>query len=339
MPRSRAVLITGCSTGMGREVALTLHRAGHPVYATARRPETLTALAEAGITVLALDVLDEDSMAAAVAAVEEKHGSVGVLLNNAGYGLMAPVEEANLDDVRRQFETNVFGLVRLTQLVLPGMRRAGGGRIVNISSMGGKFSPPGGAFYHGSKHAVEALSDSLRLEVAPFGVEVVVVEPGPVTTEFVGTSVSTRDSGTTRAADRDGTTSADGPYTDFLERLAQRYVAAVDGRRRNLAVSTPAAARVIAKACTTARPRTRYPVGVMARAVIVARRLLPDRLFDRVVRSQFPVPRPTGASAGAAMERVPTAGATTAGVTETGDGPATSDRLEATASTSGGKAS
>jgi len=178
------VLITGCSSGIGRAAALSLHQAGFTVYATARRTEALTELSDRGLRTLALDVTDEQSMTTAVAAVEADAGAVAVLINNAGYGLYGPVEQLPMAEIRRQFETNFFGLVRLTQLVLPGMRRRGRGRILNVSSMGGRITLPGGAFYHASKYAVEALSDALRMEVAQFGIDVVLIEPGPVKTPW-----------------------------------------------------------------------------------------------------------------------------------------------------------
>lgn len=274
-----AVLITGCSSGLGRQTALALRRLGYPVYATARRPESIAELAAAGLTTLPLDVTDEGSMAAAVARVESDHGAVGVLINNAGYGLHAPIEEGTPEDFRRQFDTNVFGLVRMTQLVLPGMRGVGTGRVVNISSMAGRFSPPGGGFYHATKHAVEAISDSLRLEVKPFGIDVVVVQPGPTITEFGGTAI-----GTMHAA------GAAGAYADFRVALAEMYRRSF--RRRNLAVPVETAARTVVRAATTGRPRARYAIGVIARGTIIAKRVLPDPIFDAVVRSQFPVPKP-----------------------------------------------
>jgi NADP-dependent 3-hydroxy acid dehydrogenase YdfG len=178
------VLITGCSSGIGRAAALSLHQAGVAVYATARDAAALSDLAGWGIATLALDVTDEASMTEAVTAVQAAAGGVAVLVNNAGYGLYGPVEQVPMELVRRQFETNVFGLVRLTQLVLPGMRERRSGRIVNISSMGGRATLPGGAFYHASKYAVEAISDALRMEVAQFGIDVVLIEPGPVNTPW-----------------------------------------------------------------------------------------------------------------------------------------------------------
>src|SRR5215510_14100027 len=182
--RAEPVLITGCSSGIGRAAAARLHQAGLRVYATARRAEAIADLAGQGITTLALDVTDETSMAEAVTAVEADAGAVGTLINNAGYGLYGPVEQVPMAEVRRQFETNFFGLVRLTQLVLPGMRGRRYGRILNVSSMGGRATLPGGAFYHASKYAVEAFSDALRMEVAQFGIDVVLIEPGPVKTPW-----------------------------------------------------------------------------------------------------------------------------------------------------------
>src|SRR5438128_10389164 len=169
---SKAVLITGCSTGIGRATAEHLAGKGWTVYATARRPESIADLEAKGCKLLALDVNDEASMAAAVSAVEQAEGAVGVLVNNAGYSQSGAIEEVPLEQVRRQFETNVFGLVRMCQLVLPGMRRQSWGKIVNVSSMGGRLVFPGGGFYHATKFSVEAISDALRFEVAGFGVDV-----------------------------------------------------------------------------------------------------------------------------------------------------------------------
>jgi len=181
---SKAVLISGCSTGIGRATAEHLARRGWTVYATARNPDALADLERVGCNVLALDVTNEDSIAAAVEVVERAEGAIGVLVNNAGYSQSGSVESIPLDSVRRQFETNVFGLVRLCQLALPGMRRQGSGRIVNIGSMGGKLTFPDGGVYHASKYAVEALSDALRFEVRGFGVHVSLVEPGLIRTHF-----------------------------------------------------------------------------------------------------------------------------------------------------------
>jgi short-subunit dehydrogenase len=280
MSVSRAVLITGCSTGIGRATACHLHRTGLPVYATARRPETLEALAAEGIKTLALDVTDEESMASAVKRVAEDHGAVGVLVNNAASGVYGSVEDVPLDRARASFETNVFGLVRMVQLVLPGMREQGYGRIVNLSSILGRFSPPGGALYHATKHAVEAYSDALRLEVAKYGVAVSVIEPATVRTEFFANSIN-------QFAGPPGT-----PYADFYTDLANWAIEVAQGKTLpgRTAVTADEVAGVIERAITAARPRARYTVGPVARGILTLRRYLPDSVFDKFVRSGFPAP-------------------------------------------------
>jgi NAD(P)-dependent dehydrogenase (short-subunit alcohol dehydrogenase family) len=284
--RSRAALVTGCSTGIGRATALALHRAGLAVYATARRPETLRELAAAGLTTLALDVTDESSMQAAVDRVRTEQGAVEVLVNNAGYALQGPVETTPMSQVRAQFETNVFGAVRLSQLVLPGMRDQGWGRVVNISSMGGRFTFPGGGFYHASKHAVEAVSDALRYELAPFGVAVVLVEPGPVASAFGDTAVATLDPTPGVEPDQGDA------YEGFRRALAVRYAEAYDGSRMRLASSPEAVAQVIVRAVRSRHPRARYTVGPVAKSLIGLRRFAPSPVFDAVIRKSFPVPEP-----------------------------------------------
>src|ERR671932_959534 len=181
---SRVVLITGCSSGIGWAAAERLARRGWTVYATARNVEAIAPLRERGCMLLPLDVTDEDSMRSAVEEIERTEGAVGVLINNAGYSQSGAVENVPMEKVRRQFETNVFGLVRMCQLVLPGMREQGFGRIVNLSSMGGRLTFPGGGFYHATKYAVEAVSDALRFEVSGFGVAVSVIQPGLIRTSF-----------------------------------------------------------------------------------------------------------------------------------------------------------
>src|SRR3954449_12813467 len=205
MPKkARTVLITGCSSGIGHATAEHLAGRGYDVYATARRPDSIAELRESGCKTLALDVTDEVSMQGAVAEVEQAAGAVDALVNNAGYSQSGAVESVGMEDVRRQFETNVFGLLRMFQLVLPGMRKQGFGRIVNISSIGGKVVFPGGGLYHATKFAVEALSDALRFEAKGFGIGVVIVEPGAIRTEFGNAVVSNL------SALKD-----DGPYGDF----------------------------------------------------------------------------------------------------------------------------
>ena len=271
------VLITGCSTGIGRATAERLATIGHTVYATARRLESIEDLKQAGCRTLALDVTDEASMQAAVTAVEEAEGSVGALVNNAGYSQSGAVETIPMDELRRQFETNVFGLVRMCQLVLPGMRKAGAGRIVNISSMGGRLVFPGGGAYHGTKYAVEAISDAMRFEVRGFGVHVSVIEPGLIKTSFGETAVGS-------------VPQEDGPYAEFNTAVAAATAGAYDGAFGKLGGGPDAVAKAIEKAITSRRPRTRYPVTASARFFMVQHAVLPDRAWDRVVGTSFPRP-------------------------------------------------
>jgi NAD(P)-dependent dehydrogenase (short-subunit alcohol dehydrogenase family) len=271
------VLITGCSTGIGRAAAERLARAGMTVYASARRPESIEDLKQAGCRTLALDVTDEDSMRAAVEEVERAEGAVGALVNNAGYSQSGAVETVPLDDVRRQFETNVFGLLRMSQLVLPGMRSRRKGRIVNLSSMGGKLTFPGGGIYHATKHAVEALSDAMRFEVRGFGVDVVVVEPGLIRTSFGDAAV--------QSVPRE-----DGPYAEFNRAVAKATARVYDGPLGRLGAGPDAVAKVIERALTADHPRTRYKVTASARVLMAQRSLLPDRAWDAVVGTSFPRP-------------------------------------------------
>ena len=277
---SQAVLITGCSSGIGRATAEHLAARGRTVYATARRAADIADLEAAGCRLLELDVTDEGSMAAAVAAVENAEGAVGVLVNNAGYSQSGAVEAVAMDDVRRQFETNVFGLTRMCQLVLPGMRAQGAGRIVNVSSMGANFTFPGGGFYHATKYAVEAISDALRFEVAGFGVQVVVVQPGLIRTHF----------GDTAAAGVDG--GDDGPYAGFNAAVAEATRGVYEDRRlARLGGGPETVARTIEKAIAARRPKLRYRVTPSAHLLIRQRSLMTGRMWDRMMGLQFPRPR------------------------------------------------
>ena len=279
---SRAVLITGCSTGIGRATAERLASSGWRVYATARDVEKIASLADLGCELLPLDVTDEASMRAAVEEVERREGAVGVLVNNAGYSQSGAVEEVPMEKVRRQFETNVFGLMRMCQLALPGMRRQGYGRIVNISSMGGRLTFPGGGYYHATKYAVEAVSDALRFEVAGFGVKVVVVEPGLIRTAFADAATGSMDA---------ASGPADGPYARFNAAVEK---AVRDNYERGpilkLGGGPETVAATIERAITADRPRTRYAVTPSAHLFIWLRRLLPDRAWDAVVGTVYPQP-------------------------------------------------
>jgi NAD(P)-dependent dehydrogenase (short-subunit alcohol dehydrogenase family) len=279
---SKAVLITGCSSGIGHATAEHLAARGWTVYASARRTESVEDLAERGCKTLSLDVTDEDSMRAAVAAVEDAEGAVGALVNNAGYSQSGAIETLPMDHLRAQFETNVFGLVRLCQLVLPGMRRQGGGRIVNVSSMGGRLTFPGGGAYHGTKHAVEALSDALRFEVRGFGVDVILIEPGLIKTRFGETAVGSID-----VAVADG----DDPYADFNAAVGAATAGAYEGPLARLGGGPETVARAIERAVSARRPKTRYKVTPSARLILAQRRLLSDRAWDAFLRTQFPTPR------------------------------------------------
>jgi short-subunit dehydrogenase len=278
--KSRPVLITGCSTGIGRATAERLADEGYNVHATARSPEAIEDLAARGMKTHALDVTDEGSMEAAVAEVE-KDGPVGGLVNNAGYSQSGAIETIPMQSVRRQFETNVFGLIRMCQLVLPGMRSAGSGRIVNLSSMGGKLVFPGGGIYHATKHAVEALSDALRFEVREFGVDVAIIEPGLIVTDFGETAA-----GSLAEVDEHG------PYADFNAEVAKVTANAYTGSMARFGAGPEAVAAKISRVLSANRPNTRYKVTASAKLMMGMRRLMTDRMWDRMVRSQYPPPKP-----------------------------------------------
>jgi len=279
---SRAVLITGCSSGIGAATASRLAKAGWTVYATARRPETLAALEADGCRTLALDVVDEASRQAAVDAVVDAEGAVGVLINNAGYSQSGAVESIPDDRVRAQFETNVFGPLALCRLVLPGMREQGWGKIVQLSSMGGKLTFPGGGLYHATKHAVEALSDALRFEVKSFGVDVIVIEPGLITSGFSDAAV--RGLGTASAAH--------GPYEEFNRAVGEASHDVYEkGLLAKLGGPPEAVAERIEAVLMAKRPRARYTVTPSARALLTLHAVLPDRGWDAMVGASFPRPR------------------------------------------------
>lgn len=278
MKRHDPVLISGCSSGIGAATAAALVRDGHTVYATARQTKTLSDLEALGCRPLALDVTSESSMMTAVKTVEDEHGHVGTLINNAGYGEYGPIEEADLELVRTMFETNVFGLARLTQLVLPAMRRSRGGRIVNIGSMGGRITFPVGGFYHATKYAVEAISDALRVEVKPFGIDVVLVEPGLVRTNFESRVSESLEVGTPSHG-------ADTAYGDLL---AANDKNTTSGYANDFMATGPeSVAEVIVKAIDSSRPRSRYVVTPAAKFMINLRRLGGDRIWDAAMRKQY----------------------------------------------------
>jgi NAD(P)-dependent dehydrogenase (short-subunit alcohol dehydrogenase family) len=291
MTPSRAVLLTGASSstglssGTGRATALRLHRAGWPVYATARNIEALSDLADEGIKVLPLDMTEEKSMVAAVEQITEEHGAVGALINNAAYTLVGTIEETPIEAVRRQFETNLFGLSRLTQLVLPGMRAQGAGRIVIMSSVFGLFGTPGRGYYQATKHGLEAIGDSLRNEVAKFGIQVVVVEPSPILGGFIPTSV-----GDLRIPSEGQTGLYDEFWVNFVKwHAAYRETDSPKGSGK-LGVQADTVAKTIERALTSNHPRIRYRIGIPALMLPRMRWMMGDRIFNRFVRSFFPTP-------------------------------------------------
>lgn len=260
------VLVTGASSGIGEATAIELVRRGFVVYGVARRVDRMAALARHGVHTFEMDVTDDASITAGVERILREQGRIDVLVNNAGYGSYGALEDVPIEEARRQFEVNVFGLARLTQLVLPHMRAQRSGRIVNVSSIGGKFYEPLGAWYHATKFAVEGLSDSLRLELKPHGIHVVVIEPGTIRTEWGGIASES-------AVAQSGGTA----YGRQAEQLAKVYDLA---DRPGVGASPRVVALAIAKAVTARRPRIRYAVPFGAKALLALRWLLTDRAFD-----------------------------------------------------------
>jgi len=284
---SKAVLITGCSTGIGRATAERLARAGQVVYATARNEATLEPLAQLGARTMALDVCSEDSMRAGVERVVSEQGAVGVLVNNAGYSQDGAVESVSMEAVQRQFQTNVFGLIRMCQLVLPGMRAQRYGRIVNISSMGANFTFPGAGLYHATKYAVEAISDALRFEVKDFGVGVTVIQPGLIRTNFGEAAANSLEG---QGENRE---SGDGVYARFNRDVAQMTVEAYHkGPLAKFGGDPDAVAKAVEKAITRRTAPIRVRVTPSARMLIAQRRMMGAGMWDRFLATQFTRPAP-----------------------------------------------
>lgn len=278
---SRSVLVTGCSSGIGKATAGLLAQSGYKVWATARKRESLKELEAVGCRTLSLDVLDERSMESAVRTVEAEDGAVGVLINNAGYSQSGAIEAVPMERVRAQFETNVFGLVRLTQIALPKMRAQRWGRVINLSSMGGKLVFPGGGFYHATKYAVEAISDALRFEVRGFGVSVVIIEPGLIKSGFSEAALS----------GMDGVGRSEDPYAAFHEAVAKATKESYEkGPLARLAGTPEDVAKTIQKAIEASKPKSRYTVSGSAKLLLTQRKLLSDSSWDRFLRSNFPSP-------------------------------------------------
>ncbi|HET8765121.1 MAG TPA: oxidoreductase [Rhodanobacter sp.] len=267
---NKIALVTGASSGIGEATVRRLVADGHLVYAAARRVERMQPLAALGVRILPLDLCDDASIARAVDTIRSEQGRLDALVNNAGYGSYGALEDVPLDEARRQFEVNVFGLARLAQLALPMMRAQGSGRIVNVTSIGGKMHEPLGSWYHATKFAVEGLSDCLRMELAPFGIDVVVIEPGSIHTEWGGIA---RESLLQRSA-----------HTAYAAQATAHARMLTRGGQPPLASQPDVVAMTIAKALRTRRPRTRYATGGGARSILMLRRLLSDRGFDALMR-------------------------------------------------------
>lgn len=269
----KTALITGASSGIGKETAKALLGAGFNVYVAARRVEKMEDLKTLGAHPVKLDVTSEESMVSAVQAILDKEGSIDILVNNAGYGSYGAIEDVPIEEARRQFDVNIFGLARMTQLVLPGMRNNRYGKIVNISSMGGKIYTPFGGWYHATKHALEGLSDCLRLETKDFGIDVIIIEPGGIKTPWG-----------VIAADNLKKTSANGAYADEAVKAADGLAERYSGNQLS---PTTVISETILKAVTARRPKTRYAVGFGAAPSIFLRKILSDRMFDRIIGSMM----------------------------------------------------
>ncbi len=265
---SKTVLVTGASSGMGKETAKKLLADGYTVYVAARRVERMADLEQLGATAIAMDISKDEDIVAAVEKITAESGGIDVLINNAGFGSYGAMEDTSLEDARYQFEVNLFGLARLTQLTLPYMREKKAGRVINISSMGGKIYTPLGSWYHATKHALEGWSDCLRLELKDFGIDVVIIEPGAIETEWSGIMVE-------QMMERSG----EGPYAAQAKRMAD----AAGGSGSPVGLI----AEVIVKAVKAKKPKTRYSAGKYAKQLLTLRWLVSDRMFDRIIKSQI----------------------------------------------------
>lgn len=272
MTDSRVALVTGASSGIGEAAAVALAGAGWTVVGAARRLERLEPLRAKGVTPHVVDVSDDESMVTLVDDVVAEHGRIDVLVNNAGYSVFGAVEDVPVEVARRQLEVNVLGLSRMSQLVLPHMRAAGAGRIINIASVAGHVSEPLGGWYHASKYAVEALSDAMRMELAPHGVRVSIIEPGAIRTEFGDI-----------AADSLAEYSGSGAYAAQARRMARAHERMFGADAAEVDVVVDA----IVHAATARRPRSRYQVPASARAMVAATKVVPSPVMDAVMGRMF----------------------------------------------------
>lgn len=273
---SKVIIVTGASSGIGKATALQLIKEGYTVYGGARRVEKMKDLIDAGGHAMTLDVTNIASIKSFVDNVITKEGKIDVLFNNAGYGLYGAMEDIAVDRARRQFEVNIFGLAEMTKAVLPTMRKQKSGTIINTSSMGGKIYTPLGAWYHATKHALEGWSDCLRLELAPHNIDVVIIEPGAIRTEFG--DVTTKEM---QQSSADGT----GAYKPMVDGVTK----AIENSYKNGNVGSPASviANAVSKAVKARKPKTRYVAGQLARPLMFVRKYFPDRFYDWVIMRAF----------------------------------------------------
>ncbi|MCB0699471.1 MAG: oxidoreductase [Chitinophagales bacterium] len=269
----KIILVTGASSGMGKDFALQLVKEGHTVYGAARRIEKMDDIAAAGGHTIAMDITNEENVQTCVDKIKSEQGRIDVLINNAGFGLYGAVEDVTMEEARYQFDVNLFGLAGLTQKVIPHMRKRHSGTIINISSMGGKMYTPLGAWYHATKHALEGWSDALRLELQQFGINVVIVEPGAITTEWGGIMSKPM-------LER----SIGGAYENMAKQIADRTDEMYEkGEGSPVSVITD----LVSKAVNSTRPKTRYAGGKYAKPMMWIRKYLGDRIFDKAVMSQI----------------------------------------------------
>lgn len=267
----KIVLITGASSGIGKAIAVNLIQKGYLVYGAARSVDKMDELVSLGGRSLYLDVTDKDSVIRCVNTIVDEQGRIDVLINNAGYGSYGALENVSLDEARKQMEVNLFGLAQMIKLVLPVMRFQKSGRIINISSIAGKLTSPLGSWYFASKHAVEGLSDSLRQEVKQFGIDVVVVEPGGVKSEWAGI-----------AKKHLLKSSENTPYENLTKKVVN-YFPFLEEKNAEPQVI----ADLVFKAISSKKPKIRYVGGYLAKPLLFAKKILSDKLYDAAVRSQL----------------------------------------------------
>ncbi|MFL6373599.1 MAG: SDR family NAD(P)-dependent oxidoreductase [Pyrinomonadaceae bacterium] len=273
----KVAVITGCSSGIGHATALAMMDAGFHVVATGPELDELVDIRDQGCEIVELDVTDEEQRLNAVWAAERHHGAVDVLVNNSGFGQYGPIEEIPLAAIKWQFDVNVFGMIRMCQLVLPAMRRQNEGRIINLSSIAGEIDQPGAGIYHATKHAIEAIDGALRVEVEDFGVRVIGIQPGPVNTNFDEVAAASIPD-----------TGPDSPYLTFKENMREHthYLARPGGTG---VLEPEDVAKKIVEAATDDNPAPRYHVGMFAKGASLLNKITPDSIWDAAMKSQTPL--------------------------------------------------